>query len=118
MNDNEAAYKRYKIRPRILVNVDKVDTSTEIFGTKVSFPLGFSPSAMHKLAHPDGEVGTSKAAAAHNIAMGLSSYATTSLEDVIAQSQGNPYFMQICIVKNRDITLQLVRRAEGMYRTQ
>lgn len=118
LNDNEAAYQRYKIRPRVLVNVDKVDTSAELFGTHVSFPLGFSPSAMHRLAHPEGEVATSRAAAAHRIAMGLSSYATTSLEDVMAQARGNPYFMQICIVQNREITLQLVRRAEGTYYTQ
>lgn len=112
--EKEAAYKRYKIRPRVLVNVDKIDTSAEIFGIKVAFPLRLSPTAMHKLAHPDGEIGTSRAAAAHNIAMGLSSYSTSSMEDVIAQSKGNPYFVQMCILKNRDIAVQLVRRAEGM----
>lgn len=45
--------------------------------------------------------------------MALSSYATTSLEDVIAQGTGNPYMMQMCIVKDRNITMQLLKRAEG-----
>jgi hypothetical protein len=36
LRDNEEAYNRYKIRPRILVNVSNLDTSTTIFGTKVT----------------------------------------------------------------------------------
>lgn len=47
--------------------------------------------------------------------MALSSYATTSLEDVIAQGAGNPYMMQMCIVKDRNITMQLLKRAEGVF---
>ena len=107
------AYNRYKIRPRILRNVSKIDTSADIFDRKVEFPCGFSPSAMHCLAHKDGELATSRAAAKMNIPMALSSYATTSLEDVIAQGNSNPYMMQMCIVKDRNITFQLLKRAEG-----
>jgi (S)-2-hydroxy-acid oxidase len=107
------AYDRYKIRPRILRNVSKVDTSAEFLGRRVTFPCGFSPSAMHCLAHKDGEVATSRAAAKMGIPMALSSYATMSLEDVIAQGDGNPYMMQMCVVKDRNITLQLLNRAEG-----
>ncbi|KAF7596368.1 hypothetical protein BBP40_002112 [Aspergillus hancockii] len=95
LRENESAFDRYKIRPRILINVDKIDTSTEIFGTKVSFPLGFSPAASQKLAHPDGEVAASRAAAKYNVCMGLSSYSNYSLEDVAVQGTGNPYAMQM-----------------------
>ncbi|KAL1615885.1 hypothetical protein SLS54_008719 [Diplodia seriata] len=102
LRENEDAYNRYKIRPRVLVNVDKV-----------SFPLGLSPTAMHRLAHPDGELATSRAAAKHGICMGLSSYATESLENVAAQGMGNPYVMQMCVLKDREITKQLLRRAEA-----
>lgn len=77
-------------------------------------PLGLSPSAMQSLAHPEGELATSRAAAKLGVPMCLSSYATTSLEDVIAQSDHNPYMMQICAVKDRSITLQLLKRAEGI----
>lgn len=80
---------------------------------QVSFPLGLSPTAMHRLAHPDGELATSRAAAKNGICMGLSSYATESLENVAAQGTGNPYVMQMCVLKDREITLQLLRRAEG-----
>ncbi|KAL4802503.1 FMN-dependent dehydrogenase [Aspergillus unguis] len=113
--ENETAFNRYKIRPRALVNVAEVDTRSEIFGTGVSFPLGLSPSAMHKLAHPDGEVATSQAAANAGVAMALSSYSTCSLEDVASQgaAAGNPYAIQMCVLKDRSITIQLLRRAEA-----
>lgn len=67
---------------------------------------------MQRMAHPDGEIGTSRAASKFGIPMCLSSYATTSLEEVIQHSSGNPYMMQMCVVKDRNITLQLLRRAE------
>jgi (S)-2-hydroxy-acid oxidase len=44
--------------------------------------------------------------------MGLSSYSTTPLEDVASQGGGNPYAMQMCVLKDRSITLQLLERAE------
>lgn len=112
--DNEKAFDRYKIRPRVLRDVSNLDTSTEMFGTKVTFPFGFSPAATHKLAHPEGEVATSRAAAATGIPMALSAYATCSLEDVISEAKGNPYIMQFSILKNRDISRQILERAESM----
>ncbi|KAG0650720.1 Oxidase FUB9 [Hyphodiscus hymeniophilus] len=101
LRDNEDVYDRYKIRPRVLVNMSHLDVSTTIFGSKVSFPLGFSPAAMHQLAHPDGEVATSRAAAKHGVAMAVSSYATCSMEDIITQGSGNPYAFQVTILKDR-----------------
>ncbi|KAK5451860.1 hypothetical protein LTS15_007583 [Exophiala xenobiotica] len=114
LHDNEAAFDRYRLRPRILRNISHIDTSTTIWGSKVLFPFGFSPAAMHRLAHPDGEVGTSKACAALNVAMGLSAYSTDSLEDVIKQGEGktNPYAMQVSLLKDKKLTLRLLERAE------
>ena len=76
-------------------------------------PLGFSPSAMHRLAHPDGELATSRAAASYNIAMALSSYSTESLENVKAQGASNPYAMQLCVLRDRYTTKQMLERAEA-----
>lgn len=70
---------------------------------------------MHKLAHPDGELGTSGAAAKANICMGLSSYSTYPLEEVAAQGSGNPYVLQMCILKDLGITKQLIARAESKF---
>ena len=68
---------------------------------------------MHKLAHPDGELATSRAASKLKIPMALSSYATSSLEEVKTQGADIPYMIQMCIVKDRNITLQLLERAES-----
>ncbi|KAL0264087.1 hypothetical protein SLS55_000031 [Diplodia seriata] len=103
LHDNEAAYARYKLRPRILRNVGAIDTSTTIFGVKATtrdpntptndakqqtpIPLGFAPCAAQKLAHADGENGVSRAAARHGLAMCLSSWANTELGEVAAQSE-------------------------------
>lgn len=80
---------------------------------QVSLPLGFSPVASQKLAHPDGELAASRAAAKFGIPMALSSYSNFSLEDVAERGLGNPYVMQMCILRDRFLTLQLLKRAES-----
>ncbi|KAF2156544.1 (S)-2-hydroxy-acid oxidase [Myriangium duriaei CBS 260.36] len=112
LRENDEAFNKYKIRPRVLRNVSNIDTSSKLCGKPCSFPVGFSPSAFHCLAHPDGELATSRAAASMGIPMCLSSYSTTSLEDVKAQGGNNAYMVQMCIVRDRNITLQLLQRAE------
>lgn len=68
---------------------------------------------MQRLAHPDGEEATSRAAAGMNLPMCLSSYSNTALEEVVLQGNGNPYMMQMCIVKDRNVTFQLLKRAQA-----
>ena len=80
-------------------------------------PLGLSPTAMHGLAHPDGELATSRAAANLGLCMSLSSYSTRSIEDVTAQGLGNPYTMQLCVLRDRKTTEQLLKRAESKLQT-
>ncbi|KAF5004861.1 hypothetical protein FDECE_8643 [Fusarium decemcellulare] len=111
VRDNVEAFDRYKLRPRILRDVDGVDVSSTIFGT--DGPLGFAPAAAHKLAHPDGELATSRAAATNNIPMALSSWSSESLEDVAAQGSGNPYIMQVTFFKDLSVTQMIIKRAEG-----
>ena len=67
---NQEAFNAYRIIPRVLRNVANIDPSTTIFGSRISFPSGFSPAAMHCLAHPEGEIATSRAAGKANIAHG------------------------------------------------
>lgn len=68
---------------------------------------------MHKIAHPDGELAVSRAAAKVGICMSLSAYATESLENVAAQGLGNPYTMQLCVLQDKELMLQIIQRAEG-----
>lgn len=115
LRDNEAAFARYKIRPRVLRNVSEVDTSTTIFGTPCTLPFGFAPAAMHRLAHADGEIGTSRAAAKFGVPMGLSSWSTDSVEDVVREGLGNAYAMQISLLKDQEITTSIIQRAESKF---
>ncbi|KAL6357093.1 hypothetical protein LRP88_10711 [Fusarium phalaenopsidis] len=112
LHENESAYDRYRIRPRVLRDISVIDTSTTIFGTKVKFPFGFSPTAMQQLAHPDGEEGTAKATATVGVPMGLSNYSTIELEKVISHGKGNPYMMQMSLLKNKDAMIKMIKRAE------
>ncbi|OQE22593.1 hypothetical protein PENSTE_c010G09614 [Penicillium steckii] len=109
---NESAYDRYMIRPRVLRNTSNLDPSTTIFGTKVKFPFGISPTAMQTLAHPEGENGVSKGCAKSDTLMALSSYSTIELEKVISHRQINPYVMQISLLKSKPAMIQMIRRAE------
>lgn len=80
-------------------------------------PLGFSPTAFQKMAHPDGEAGTSRAAASAGIPMILSTYSTTSIEDVVKAGQGEGvYCMQLSVMKSRAANLEILKRAEGKSR--
>jgi len=72
---------------------------------------------MHQLAHPDGEVATSRAAAKCSVAMAVSSYATYPMEDIIAQGTGNPYAFLITMLKDRSLTLKMLQRAESELET-
>lgn len=69
---------------------------------------------MHCLAHPEGEVATSRAAAKNGIAMGLSSWSTCSMEDVVKEGMGNPYAFQVTLLKDRNIAIKMLKRAESM----
>ena len=64
LRDNLAAWDRYRLRPRVLVDVSAVDPSTTILGRPAALPIGIAPAALHGLAHPDGERATARAAAA------------------------------------------------------
>ena len=51
---------RYRLRPRFLRDVSKVDTKVQLFGGEVAFPMCVSPTAMQCMAHPDGEAATAR----------------------------------------------------------
>lgn len=64
---NRSDFNNYRIRPRFLRDVSVLDTSVNIFGSKVSFPCGISPTAMQKMADQQGEVANAKGKELFNI---------------------------------------------------
>ncbi|XP_052627723.1 peroxisomal (S)-2-hydroxyacid oxidase GLO4 isoform X1 [Lactuca sativa] len=112
LRENTAAFKRITFRPRILVDVSKIDMSTTILGYKTSAPIMIAPTAMHKLAHPQGEALTARAAGACNVIMGLSFMSMCTIEEV-ASSCNAVRFFQLYIYKRREISALMVKRAEA-----
>jgi 4-hydroxymandelate oxidase len=112
LRENRAAFERIQLAPRMLVDVTERDTSTTLMGRQVSAPIVIAPMGIMKMAHPDGEVGMAQAAAEVGIPMAVSTMATTRLE-AVAESTTTPLWFQLYVYKDREITRNLVERAEA-----
>src|SRR5204863_1650702 len=102
---NVAAYGRWILRPRMLVDVSEVTTATTILGTPVSMPLGIAPFAMQRLLVPEGERATARAAAAANVLMVVSTL-TTCTHAEIREASAGPRWLQLYILRDRERTLE------------
>jgi isopentenyl diphosphate isomerase/L-lactate dehydrogenase-like FMN-dependent dehydrogenase len=108
---NVAAWERLRLRPRVLVDVSDVTTATTVLGTPVSMPLLVAPAALQRFAHPDGEPGMARAAAAAGTLMCLSTMATATPEEVAAAAPGAPRWFQLYVFRDRRVTRALVEQA-------
>ena len=108
---NVAAWERLHLRPRVLVDVSQVTTATAVLGTPVSMPLLVAPTAFQRLAHPEGEPGMARAAAAVGTVMCLSTMATATPEEVAAAAPDAPRWFQLYVFRDRGITRALVEQA-------
>jgi 4-hydroxymandelate oxidase len=109
---NHSAFSRFQIRPRRLVDVDRVDTSTEIFGVKWKTPIIIAPVGSQRAFHPDGEIATAKAAASRGHLQILSTVTTSSVEDVTA-ARGGPVWFQLYPTSSWNVAIAMVKRAEA-----
>ncbi|AUX26292.1 mycofactocin system heme/flavin oxidoreductase MftD [Sorangium cellulosum] len=112
LRENRRAFRRLEIHYRVLVDVAERDMSTTLLGTKVPFPILVAPTAYHRLAHPDGEIASSRAASELGTLFTLSTLSTMSLEAVAEASPG-PKWFQLYVHKDRGLTRSLVERAES-----
>jgi len=91
---NRQGFLKFQLRPRRLVDVSKVDMSTEILGQRDETPIVIAPTGGHKAYHPDGESGVARAAKTGDHLMILSTQASTSVADVLA-ARGRPIWSQL-----------------------
>lgn len=114
LQDNRTAYERYKLRPRMLVNVSQRNLTTKILGQHIKMPILIAPMAFQCLAHPEGELATARVAADLGTIMVLSTMSTKSLEDVaLAPNVSKKFWFQLYVHRDRAITRALVERAEA-----
>jgi isopentenyl diphosphate isomerase/L-lactate dehydrogenase-like FMN-dependent dehydrogenase len=109
---NREGFAHYQIRPRRLVDVRKVDTTTELFGSTWETPIVLAPVGGHKMFHPEGEIAVARAAKAKGHLQILSTVTTSSVEDVIA-ARGGPIWYQLYPTSSWDVRLKVVKRAEA-----
>ena len=112
LTGNVEAWRRLRLRPRVLVDVSEVSTATTVLGAPVSMPVLVAPTAIQRLAHPDGEEGMARAAAASGTLMCLSTLATATPADVAAAAPGGPRWFQLYVFRDRGVTRAFVEQAE------
>jgi isopentenyl diphosphate isomerase/L-lactate dehydrogenase-like FMN-dependent dehydrogenase len=111
LRDNVAAFRRWRLRPRMLVDVSAAQVETTVLGTPVSMPLLVAPTAFQKMAHPDGEPATARAAAAAGTIMTRSTIATSAPAEIAAAAPDAPRWFQLYWFKDESITRALVEQA-------
>jgi isopentenyl diphosphate isomerase/L-lactate dehydrogenase-like FMN-dependent dehydrogenase len=111
LRDNLAAFERRKLRPRVLVDVSSVSTATTVLGTEVALPILIAPLALQRMAHPDGELATARAAEAAGTIMCLSTAATARPAEVAAAAPGAPRWFQVYVFADRSQTEDLIAEA-------
>jgi isopentenyl diphosphate isomerase/L-lactate dehydrogenase-like FMN-dependent dehydrogenase len=109
LRENTAAFSRWVLRPRMLVDVSKLTTATSVLGTELSFPVLVAPMAFQGMAHPEGEVAMARGAAAAGTAMCLSTLATAAIEEVTGGSR----WFQLYWSPDLGVVQDLVGRADA-----
>ena len=111
LSGNVDAWRALRLRPRVLVDVADVSAATTVLGTPVSMPLLVAPTAIQRLAHPDGEPGMARAAAAAGTIMCLSTLATATPAEVAAAAPDAPRWFQLYVFRDRGVTRSFVEQA-------
>jgi isopentenyl diphosphate isomerase/L-lactate dehydrogenase-like FMN-dependent dehydrogenase len=109
---NREGYTRIQIRSRRLVDVENLDMSVSLFGTKWTSPIVLSPVSAQKAFHPEGEVAVARAARTKGHLMMLSTAATSSIEDATAAA-GTPVWQQLYPTNVWEVGRAIVKRAEA-----
>ncbi len=110
MREATAAWRAFRLRPRALSDVSNIDTATSVCGVHLFAPVMVAPTAYHAVAHPEAEVETARGVNAAAGLMVVATRANAELEQ-IALALDSPWWFQVYVMRDRDITASLVRRA-------
>jgi L-lactate dehydrogenase (cytochrome) len=109
MRENRSAFQKVWFRPRILVDVEKIDMTTTMLGAKVDIPFYVTATALGKLGHPEGEVCLTKGAYKHNVIQMIPTLASCSFDEIMDAAQGGQVqWLQLYVsVHSQSITLSM-----------
>ena len=105
------AFQDIEFHPSILRNVPVVDTSREVLGGPSALPFGIAPTGFTRMMQTEGEIAGAGAAGAAGIPFTLSTLGTTSIEDVKAANPDGRNWFQLYVMREREISYELARRA-------
>jgi 4-hydroxymandelate oxidase len=108
---NRVAWDAVQLLPRVLRSVDGVATAVRLLGLDLPHPVGVAPMGYQGVLHPDAELGTARGAAAAGALNVVSTRSSRSLEDVAAAAPDAPRWFQVYVLRDREWTAELARRA-------
>ncbi|MGZ4390474.1 MAG: alpha-hydroxy acid oxidase [Gaiellaceae bacterium] len=111
LRENLAAFRRWVLRPRVLVDVAGVSARTTLLGHDLSMPLLVAPVAYQRMAHEDGEAGLARAAAAAGTVFCLSTMATASPAELAAAAPDAMRWFQLYVFRDEGLTRAVVEQA-------
>jgi isopentenyl diphosphate isomerase/L-lactate dehydrogenase-like FMN-dependent dehydrogenase len=111
LRENQAAFERWRLRPRVLVDVAEVSAETTLLGRPLAMPILVAPVAFQQLAHPDGELAMARAAAEVGTAMCLSTLATARPSEVATKAPPARRWFQLYCFRDRGVTRALLDEA-------
>jgi lactate 2-monooxygenase len=109
---NVNAFEDWHIVPRVLNDVSKRDTSTQVLGTTFSSSFALAPVGVQSIFHPDGELASARAAAYHGVPFIASTLTSYSLEEIAATLGNTPRWFQLYWSNDLELTLSMINRAE------
>ena len=114
MRENHSAFHKIWFRPRVLVDVENVDFSTTMLGSKTSIPFYVTATALGKLGNPEGEVVLTRASHTHNVVQMIPTLASCSFDEICdARKEEQVQWLQLYVNKDRSITKRIVQHAEA-----
>jgi 4-hydroxymandelate oxidase len=109
--DNAAAWGRLALRPRMLLGAADCDPGVEVLGVRRPHPLIVAPTAFQRLVHPDGEIGTARAAAATGTVMCVSTFASTGAAAIAQAVPASTRWFQLYVLVDRGATREMIQEA-------
>jgi len=113
LRENHSAYHKIWFRPRVLVDVEKVDLSTSMLGSKCEVPFYVTATALGKLGHPEGEMVLTRAAGRHGVIQMIPTLSSCSFDEIVDAKKGDQIqWLQLYVNKDRGIMKRVVQHAE------
>jgi isopentenyl diphosphate isomerase/L-lactate dehydrogenase-like FMN-dependent dehydrogenase len=108
---NREAFSRFRLRPRVLVDVSSVSTETTVLGTAISMPVLVAPMAFQAVVHEEAEIAMARGAAAAGTVMCLSTVATATPREVAESAPGAPRWLQVYVFRDREVSDEVIAEA-------